>query len=396
MRGVGLRTEGATTRTPGSSIDGMESPLLQAPGAVAAPDEDPELGAVWHWGDPFAEQRAATRSAAVVDRTHREIIAVGGAERLSWLHLVISQHVTELPDDMGTEALVLDSYGRIDTHMVLAHIDETVWLDTDPAPQATSALPKGGKQTLLEYLEAMKFWAQVDIRDATAELAVLSLLGPDSGRILTELGVELADEPYAVTALPGGGFARRMPWPGEHAVDLLVPRDGLLGWWNNLTGAGAVKAGSWVFEALRVESLRPRFGVDTDERAIPHEVNWIGSAAHVAKGCYRGQETVAKVHNVGRPPRHMVLLHLDGSQELYPETGDPVTHGERTVGRVGSVVQHHELGPIALAVLKRSTPADAELVAGAEDRAVPAAVDPDSVPEEGAAPGREAARSLRG
>ncbi len=102
------------------------------------------------------------------------------------------------------------------------------------------------------------------------------------------------------------------------------------------------------------------------------------------------------MHNVGRPPRNMVLLHLDGSQEIYPETGDPVLLGERTVGRVGSVAQHHELGPIALALLKRSTPMDAELVAGEKDRAVQASVDPDSVPREHAAPGRDAAQRLRG
>jgi folate-binding protein YgfZ len=187
-----------------------------------------------------------------------------------------------------------------------------------------------------------------------------------------------------------------MPWPGESSVDLAVPRSELVAWWHRITDAGARPVGSWAFDALRVESLHARLGVDTDDRTIPHEVNWIGSAAHVAKGCYRGQETVSKVHNVGRPPRHMVLLHLDGSPEIVPETGDPVVLSERTIGRVGSVVQHHELGPIALALLKRSTPVDAELLAGAEDRVVQAAVDPDSVPAEGVAPGREAAQRLRG
>lgn len=349
----------------------------------------------WHWGDPFAEQRTATRGVAVVDRSHREVLRVTGPERLSWLHLVISQHVTELSG--GTEALVLDSQGHVDTHMVLAHAGETVYLDTDPGARATSALPKGGPQTLREYLEAMKFWSKVEIADATGELAVLSLLGPAAGRILSFLDISLAAEPYSVTRLAGNaGFARRMPWPGRSSVDLVVPRNELTGWWQRITDAGARPAGSWAFHALRVESLRPRLGVDTDERTIPHEVNWIGSAAHVAKGCYRGQETVSKVFNVGRPPRRMLLLHLDGSPEIYPETGDPVRLGERVVGRVGSVAQHHELGPVALALIKRSTPIDAELLAGAEDRVVQAAIDPDSVPAEGAAPGREAAARLRG
>ena len=146
--------------------------------------------------------------------------------------------------------------------------------------------------------------------------------------------------------------------------------------------------GSWGYEAFRVEAARARIDVDTDERTIPHEVGWVHVAAHVAKGCYRGQETVSKVHNVGRPPRRMLLLHLDGSPEVLPETGDPVLLGERTVGRVGSVVRHHELGPIALALVKYSVPLDAELLAGAEDRVVQAAIDPDAVPE--ATPGSAA------
>ena len=316
-----------------------------------------------------------------------------GEDRLSWLHLVISQHVTELADGAGTEALVLDSHGRIDAHMVLAHLDGTVWLDTDSGAKATSALPKGGPQTLREYFEAMKFWSKVDIRDATGELALLTVLGPDLDKVLQD--VEVGTEPYTVKALPGGGFARRMPWPGRSSVDLAVPRAELTAWWRRLTDAGARAAGSWVFDALRVESVRPRLGVDTDERTIPHEVGWVGSAAHVAKGCYRGQETVSKVHNVGRPPRNLLLLHLDGSPEVTPETGDPVLLDGRTVGRIGTVIQHHELGPIALALVKRSTPVGAELLTGAEDNLVQAAIDPDSVPAEQAAPGRAAAANLR-
>jgi folate-binding protein YgfZ len=373
------------------------SPLLDVPGSIPPPDDHPEAGVPWHWGDPFAEQRTASRGVVVIDRSHREFLAVSGEERLSWLHLVISQHVTELAEGSGTEALVLDSQGRVETHMVLAHLDGTVYLDTDPGPSVTSALPKGGPQTLREYLEAMKFWSKVDIRDATAEFALLTVLGPDAERVLSAAGVEVGPEPYAVAALEGhAGFARRMPWPGRSSVDLAVPRSELVAWWKRLTDAGARAAGSWVFEALRVESLRPRLGVDTDERTIPHEVNWVGSAAHVAKGCYRGQETVSKVHNVGRPPRNLLLLHLDGSPELRPEPGDPVLLDGRTVGRVGTVIQHHELGPIALALVKRSTPVDAELLTGSEDNLVQAAIDPDSVPSEQPAPGRAAAAQLRG
>ena len=366
-----------------------DSPILDVPGAVPAPDGSPDQGVPWHFGDPFAEQRAAARKVAVVDRSHRELIAVTGPERLAWLHLVISQHVTELADGAGTEALVLDSQGRVDAHMVLAHLDETVWLDTEAGAHATGA--RGGRQSLLEYLESMVFWSKVELRDATAEHAVLSLVGPDTDDLLTRTGLPAPAGPYAVAGAEGV-IVRRMPV----GVDLLVPRDSLTGWWDRLTSEGARPMGSWGYEALRVEAIRPRMELDTDDRTIPHEVGWVHVAAHVAKGCYRGQETVSKVHNVGRPPRRMLLLHLDGSPEVQPETGDPVLLGERTVGRVGSVARHHELGPIALALVKSSVPLDAELHAGAEDRVVQAAIDPDSVPEATPGLGREAARRLRG
>jgi folate-binding protein YgfZ len=356
--------------------------MLDLPGAIAPPDGGPDAGIPWHFGDPFAEQRAAARGVSIVDRSNRGLIAVTGEDRLSWLHLVISQHVTELADGAATEALVLDSQGRAESHFELAHVDGTVWLDTDPNPMVTSA--RNQPQQLLEYLDSMRFWSKVEVRDATAERAVLSLVGPDTAALLEKLGLSL---PARVSG--GEVIVRRMPWPG---ADLLVPRQDLRAWWDRLTEAGAKPMGSMGFEAFRVALLRPRIGLDTDDRTIPHEAGWVPGAAHVAKGCYRGQETVAKVHNIGRPPRLMVLLHLDGSAESLPATGDPVRQGERVVGRVGTVAQHHELGPIALALIKRTVPLDAELTAGE----TPASIDPDSVPPDTPGLGREAARRLHG
>ncbi|MBW0093450.1 folate-binding protein YgfZ [Pseudonocardia sp. KRD-184] len=351
-----------------------------------APDRDSPVPP--HRGDPLAEQRRMARGAAVVDRSHRGVIAVTGEDRLSWLHLLLTQHVSELPADTGTETLILDLNGRVLHHMVVAHTADTVYLDTEP----------GDVPPLLDYLTKMVFWSKVEPRDATAELAVLSVVGPDTADVLTTAGVPVPDRPHGALALPGGGVVRRMPWPGVDAADLLVPRAEQDVWWQRLTGAGAREAGTMAFEALRVESGRPRLGLDTDERTIPHEVGWIGDAVHLTKGCYRGQETVARVANLGRPPRRLVLLHLDAGDEHLPVPGEPVTLGGRTVGRVGTVVQHHELGSVALALVKRSVPLDADLVAGIDERASPARVDPDSVPAEDAAPppGRAAQGGLRG
>ena len=347
---------------------------------------DPDAAVPAHRGDFLAEQRAMARSAAVVDRSHRGVLAVPGDDRLSWLHLLLTQHVAELPDGAGTEALVLDVQGRVLHHAVLAHVGGTVWLDTEP----------GEVPALLGYLEKMRFWSKVEPRDATGELAVLSVVGPETSTVLSAAGVPVPADVYASAALPGGGVVRRMPWPGTDAADLLVPRAEKEAWWARLTAAGARAAGTMAFEALRVEAGRPRLHRDTDDRTIPHEVGWIGAAVHLTKGCYRGQETVARVANLGRPPRRLVLLHLDAGDEELPEPGDPVLRDGRVVGRVGTVVQHHELGSVALALVKRSVPVDAELVAGTDERAAPARIDPDSVPPEGAAPPPGRAAQLRG
>jgi folate-binding protein YgfZ len=340
------------------------SPLLTLPGAVPPPTGSPDPGVAWHHGDPLGEQRAAEHAVAVVDRSHREVLAVPGEDRLSWLHTITSQHLLGLGSGEHTEALVLDLRGHVEHHAVVSHVHDTVWLDTEP----------GRAQGLLAYLNSMVFWAKVAPREATSELAILSLLGPGTEQVLARAG-------------EWGGFVRAVA--GQ--IDLLVPRSELTSAWQQLLQAGATPAGSWAYEAIRAAAVRPRLGIDTDERTIPHEVGWIGSAVHLNKGCYRGQETVARVSNLGRPPRRMVLLHLE-SPETLPRTGDPVRTGERVVGRVGTVATHYELGPIALALLKRSVEPSTPLRAGQ----AAASVDPDSVPPDtGEPPGRTALRRLK-
>jgi folate-binding protein YgfZ len=170
-------------------------------------------------------------------------------------------------------------------------------------------------------------------------------------------------------------------------VDLLVPRVAMTEVVDELRGAGVPVAGLWAYEAIRVAARRPRAGVDTDHRTIPNELEWLRTAVHLDKGCYRGQETVARVHNLGRPPRRLVLLHLDGVSEELPAPGTPVLSGSREVGRVGTVVRHHELGVVGLALMKRSVREDTPLTVGGST----AAIDPDDLVEE-ADDTRDAAR----
>lgn len=342
----------------------------------------------WHYGDPLGEQRAAETDAVLVDRSHRKVLTLTGADRQTWLHSISTQHVSELPDGASTENLSLDGQGRVEDHWIQTELGGITYLDTEPW--------RG--EPLLDYLRKMVFWS--DVSPAAADLAVLSLLGPRLAErpVLDALGVDALPAEMTAAALPGGGFLRRMT-SAQVELDLVVPRDDAAGWRNRLAQANIRPAGVWTYEAHRVAAVRPRLGVDTDERTIPHEVGWIGGpglgAVHLDKGCYRGQETVARVHNLGRPPRMLVLLHLDGSADR-PSTGDAVQASGRSVGRLGTVVDHVDLGPVALALLKRGLPADTELVTGS-DAAVTAVIDPDSMPPADAVgAGRAAVERLRG
>jgi len=287
------------------------SPLLARPGAVAGQGVDAEVAA--HYGDPLREQRVAIADGAVVDRSHRGVIRVAGNDRLPWLHSLTSQHLEQLDPGRWTEALVLSPHGHVEHHLVLVDDGDAVWIHVEP----------GAAAALLAYLESMRFWSAVEPEDVSSAYAVLSRVGGD---------------------------------------DEIVPRSELAA---RVHAGGLPLVGHSAWEALRVAAGRPRLGFETDHRTIPHEIGWLDTAVHLDKGCYRGQETVARVHNLGRPPRRLVRLHLDGTEDELPPPQTPVLLDDRPVGFLGTAVHHAELGPIALAVVKRQTADDAHLfVAG--------------------------------
>ncbi|MET8697287.1 YgfZ/GcvT domain-containing protein [Kitasatospora sp. NPDC058032] len=308
----------------------MKSPLLALSGAV--PAEGTDEGVAAHYGDLFREQRNLSQGSGFVDLSHRGVITVTGADRLSWLHLLVTQHVSALPPQQATEALVLSPNGHVEHALYLVDDGTTIWAHVEP----------GTQQALVGYLESMKFLYRVEVADATADYAVVHL-------------------PAGSTASAEGAAAvRELPY----GRDLFLPRARLA----ELTAGYGPAAGVWAYEALRIEGHRPRLGFETDHRTIPHEVDWLSTAVHLQKGCYRGQETVARVHNLGRPPRRLVFLHLDGTEEVLPPHGTQVRLASdpegRALGIVTSSARHHELGPIALAVVKRNVPVDAVLLAG--------------------------------
>ena len=309
----------------------MTSPLLERTGAV--PADPPDAGVAAHYGDPFREQRALVAGEASVDLSHRPVVRVTGPDRLTWLHSLTSQHLEHLVPGVPTEALVLSPKGHVEHALYLVDDGEATWAHVEP----------GTAEELVGYLDRMRFWSKVEVEDLSPTYAV----------VLTPSGVPGA--PSRVTA---------------HGVESFVPRADLA------TVLAGPLAGVWALEALRIADGRPRLGLETDHRTIPHEIGLLETAVHLDKGCYRGQETVARVHNLGRPPRRLVLLHLDGSDSELPGHEAPVLLGDRQVGFVTSSARHYELGPIALALVKRSTPLDENLVAGgvaaAQEVVVPA------------------------
>ncbi len=280
-------------------------------------EEGPDKGAIWHFGEPNKEQKALLEGKAWADLSHLAVIEVSGEDRLKWLHDLTTQYLVDFGVGIWTSALILDPQGHVEYQFSLVDDGNATYLVLDPH----------FAEGLINYLNKMRFMLKVEVKDASNDFAVLRAPGA-------------ANE-------VGGPFA-------------LVPRNEL-DEMKKTFDSTAMQVGTWALDAERVAAGRPRHGIDTDFKSIPNEIGVLHSAVHMNKGCYRGQETVAKIYNLGKPPRRLVMLHLDGHAVVMPRSGTPVMNGENQVGFLGTVARHHELGPIALAIVKRNTPVDAQL-----------------------------------
>ena len=281
-------------------------------------ESGPDKGAIWHFGEPNQEQKALVAANAWADLSHRGVISISGKDRLTWLHALTTQHVEKLEAGKWVEALILDVQGHVIDQLFLVDDGNATWLHTENSRM----------QEILDYLNKMKFMLEVEVKDQSNDYAVLRAPGKS----------DLLGGPYA-----------------------LVPRGELKDTTDAFSKAHT-QVGMWALEAERVAQGRARLLFETDHKSIPNELGFINKAVHMDKGCYRGQETVAKVFNLGQPPRKLVILHLDGSMVAMPEHGAKVFLEDKEVGFIGTLARHYELGPIALAVIKRNVPADATLI----------------------------------
>ena len=281
-------------------------------------EEGPDKGAIWHFGEPNKDQKALVAGDAFAQLIHRSVISISGVDRLTWMHALTTQHLEKLEPGIWQEALILDAQGHVEEQLFLVDDGLVLWIHTEQERAAG----------LINYLEKMKFMMQVDVKDVSDEYAVLRAPGK-------------ADS-------VGGPYA-------------LVPRTELADTIEAFKQAHT-EVGIWALEAERVAAGRARLLFETDHKSIPNELGFLNTAVHMNKGCYRGQETVAKVFNLGQPPRRLVLLHLDGSMVAMPGHGAKVELDGKEVGFIGTMARHYELGPIALAVVKRNVPIDAVLI----------------------------------
>lgn len=315
---------------------------------IPAPESDLDFGVAWHYGDPHREQRLLVGGEASVDLSHWGVVTVTGVDRLSWLHSLTTAFLDNLEPNVSRIALILSPHGHVEQELHVVDDGETTWLITPP--NTASALT--------EYLNSMRFMLRVEVADVSEEFAVvwepihaldhtvITWLTPDEFSGAGVAGDTNVDK--YVAARPELFLGRQV----------IVPRSMLRERLDQFPN----RAGTWAYNAIRAAAAVPQLAHETDHKSLPHELGWIGSGVHLQKGCYRGQETVARVYNLGKPPRRLVLLHLDGSDSDLPSHGDEVTTtAGKVIGFIGTPARHYELGPIATAVIKRSTPLDETL-----------------------------------
>lgn len=324
------------------------SPLLSRPAAVAGTGVDQGVAA--HYGEPNIEQRRLLAGDAVADMSHFDVLTLAGEDRLSWLNTLSSQMLLNLLPGQSTQTLLLTVQGRIEFDIRILAEEDKLWLLVEPGQGAP----------LAAWINRMKFMLRVEVTDLSEQYGVVGACKKQSALEAYPCWVDpwpnVGPGGYAYAEVDHPGFER--PW-----FEYIVPLNELEAAVSELKLSGMLAV-----EALRIAAWRPRFGIDTDDKSIPHELDLIRTAVHLDKGCYKGQETIARVHNIGRPPRRLVFLQLDGSMHTLPATGSEVQLSGKTIGKVTSVATHFEAGPIALALIRRNTdPAtDLQVVDGEE------------------------------
>lgn len=340
-----------------------------------------------HFGNPLREQALLAQGQAWAWLS-RDVVEVSGADRLSYLTTVSSQVLTDLENDgQSRQVLFLDANGHI-LYAALA----VAALVPDSGEQSVLLLVDAGcGEGLAQLLNSRRFMLRVQAQ-VRPNWQVAGAIGDGVQKLagVVENLVTTWRDPWPGIT-PGGSTyftGTRHPGANYRAGGVVVALDAGCRAPGQEPGqaAGLTQVGELAWEALRIEAGLPRWAREVDARAIPNELDWLRTGVHLNKGCYPGQETIARTVNLGRPPRRLVQLQLAGWQGQLPEVGARVylpagdNPAGKVVGTITSVARHWELGNIALALVRRGVPAQAELAvdleAGYESASQELLVDP--------------------
>ena len=309
------------------------------------------------------QYRQLREECGLLDRSTRGKLLVVGSEAAEYLQGQLTNDVEGLEPGQGCYAALLDRKGHMQSDMrvlncsgaryaAIDHIKRTgsredgvIWIDTEPGPLAV----------VRRHLETYKIGREVEVEDVTAERAILSLIGPRSAEIAGAPPLpEFACEPLSVGGLECVAVGTR------EGIDLIATTADAERLRAALLDAGAAEVSPEAAEIVRVEAGVPRFGTEMDAGTMPAEAGIVEAAVDFEKGCYVGQETVARLHYRGKPNRHLRGLRLSAPAP----SGSPVTLDGKEVGALGGSCVSPALGPVALAVLRREAELGAELTVG--------------------------------
>jgi folate-binding protein YgfZ len=298
---------------------------------------------------PLSEYRTLHESCGVLDRSERGKLALSGAGAKSFLHGQVTSDVEGLRPGEGCYAAFLTPKGKMLGDLRILDADEELVLDTE----------RVALQELFNMIRRFKIGYEVELHKRTLERGLVSLIGPESELVAgaSELG---ATEHDHIPLEVGGVSVRAIRT--DLGIDLLCESADTEALRSALHDAGAQAVSEPVVECLRIERGRPRYGIDLDDTVIPQEAGLNERAVSFTKGCYVGQETVARLHYRGKPNRQLrgVLLSAPA------EGGAEIEFEGRVVGRLASVAQSPALGPIALALVRREAPPGSEVRVGPE------------------------------
>jgi len=293
-----------------------------------------------------AQYRQLREESAMVDRSARGKILVSGPDAAEYLQGQLTNDVEALAEGEGCYAALLDRKGHLQSDMRVLHLPDGLWLDIEPGPAPA----------VLSHLRTYSIGREVEIADVTEEWAILALVGPRAAELAGFEGLrpQYAQRIRRWQEIEVLGVATAL------GVDLIVragDADRLRGL---ALAAGVVEVGEEAAEIVRIESGTPRFGADMSAETMPAEAGIVDAAVSFTKGCYIGQEPVARLHYKGRPNRQLRGLELSAPAEA----GAELRLGDRTVGRIGSSCVSPARGPIALAIVRREAEPGAELAVG--------------------------------